>query len=173
MKKLLIISAWLVSSWAIWGAEPNPLTSYYREKEVSIDLFGSGSLTQDDLENIGINRIEDNGRLGAGIGVNYFHTINFGIGMDAISENTGHSLFDSASINLLGRLPLGEHGLAPYALAGIGYQFEGQANKFLQAGAGLEYRFNAKFGVFADGRYIITDGTDNHALGRLGIRICF
>lgn len=173
MKKLILISIWLASSWIIWGDEPNPLTDKYHAKEVSIDLFGSGSLPQDALENIGINRIEDEGRLGAGIGVNYFHTRNLGIGLDAISENAGHSLFDTASVNLLGRLPLGEHGLAPYALAGIGYQFEGQENRFFQAGAGLEYRFNAKFGCFADVRYLFTDGTPNHALGRIGIRICF
>jgi hypothetical protein len=173
MKKLLLISVWLTSAWTIWGAEANPLTDKYREKEVSIDLFGSASLSQDVLNNWSRQKIEDDGRLGAGVGVNYFHTRNFGLGLEAVSESTGHSLFDSASINLLGRLPIGNSSFAPYGFVGTGYQFEGRSATFAQGGAGLEYRFNAKFGAFADVRYIITDGTPNNSLGRLGIRICF
>lgn len=173
MKKLLLTSVWLTSTWTIWGAEPVPESDKYNAKEVSIDLFGSASLGQGVLNNWSSDRIEDDGRLGAGLGMNYFHTVNFGLGLEAYSENTAGSLFDAASVNFLGRLPLGKWGLAPYGFGGIGYHFEHHDTKFLQGGAGCEYRFNNKFGAFADVRYVFTDGTPNHSLGRLGIRVCF
>lgn len=173
MKTLLLISVWLTSAWIILGADKLPVDSKYNAKEVSFDLFGSASLSQDVLNNWSSDKIEEDVRLGAGLGVNYFHTVNFGLGLEAYSENTGHALFDAGSLNFIGRLPLGKWGLAPYGYGGIGYQFEGADYKFFQAGAGLEYRFNPKFGAFADARYVFTDGLPNHALGRLGIRVCF
>lgn len=173
MKKLLIISVWLASTWTILGADKLPVDSKYNAKEVSIDLFGSASLSQHVLNNWSRSKIEDEGQLGAGLGVNYFHTRNLGLGLETYSGNTGHSLFDSASINLIGRLPVGKWGLAPYGFGGLGYLFEHGDTRFAQAGAGLEYRFNNKFGAFIDTRYVFTDGTPNHALGRLGIRVCF
>lgn len=173
MKKLLLISVWLTSAWTIWSADKLPVDGKYNAREVSFDLFGSVSLSQDVLNNWSSDKIEEDARLGAGLGINYYHTRNFGLGLETYSENTGHALFDAASINVLGRLPIGDYGFSPYGYAGVGYQFEGSDVKFCQGGAGLEYRFNNKFGVFGDVRYVFTDSTPNHMLGRFGIRICF
>lgn len=107
------------------------------------------------------------------MGVGYFFTRNFGVGADAYTENAGHSFVDSASGNLLVRFPLGESGFSPYLLGGGGRQFDPIELWFGQAGAGLEYRFCRNAGLFTDGRYVLTDGTPNYGLFRLGVRLAF
>src|SRR5690349_11416137 len=77
----------------------------YRANELSLDLFGTVSVGEQTIDHISGNRVEHDGRLGAGAGLNYFFTRNFGLGADAYSENTGHSFVDSTSLNLIARLP--------------------------------------------------------------------
>ncbi len=145
----------------------------YQAQEVSVDLFGSGSLGQTTLEHLSGSRIKHDGRLGAGAGVNYFFTRNFGVGVDAYTENAGHSFVDSASANLIVRFPLGDSGVSPYVLGGGGHQFDPIDLWYGQAGAGLEYRFTHSVGIFVDGRYVFTDGTPNYGLFRGGVRLTF
>ena len=145
----------------------------YQAYEFNVDLFGSGSVGQSTLENISGDRIKHDGRLGAGAGLSYFFTRNIGLGVDAYSENAGHSFVDSASLNLIARLPLGESGFSPYILGGGGRQFDPIELWYGQAGAGIEYRFTRHVGLFTDGRYVFTDGTPNYGLFRLGLRVAF
>lgn len=148
-------------------------SSLYRSHEFSVDLFGSGSIGQQTINNISGSRVSHDGRLGAGAGANYFFTRYFGIGGDAYTENTTHNFVDSTSGNVLLRLPLGESGFAPYVMGGGGYQFDSVEQGFGQGGAGLEYRFTPHWGVFADARYVFADKTEDYGLGRLGLRLSF
>ena len=145
----------------------------YRAQEVDVDIFASGSLGQTTLEHLSGSRITHDGRLGAGVGLGYFFTRNFGVGVDAYTENVGHSFVDSASANFIARVPLGNSGFAPYAFGGGGYQFDPVALWYGQAGAGLEFRFTRSVGLFVDGRYVFTDGTPNYGLFRGGLRLAF
>lgn len=145
----------------------------YSAGESSLDLFGSAAVGQQTLNHITGLKLNRDLRLGAGAGLNYFFTRNFGLGADAYTENVRHSFIDSSSMNFVGRLPLGQSGFSPYLYGGFGRQFDASEVWFGQAGAGIEYRFNHKIGVFLDARYVIPDGTANYGLGRLGIRCRF
>ena len=144
----------------------------YRAKELSLDLFGTGSISQSTVNNLGSVTTEDV-RLGAGTGVNYFFHRNIGVGGEAYTENTDHSFVDSASLNLIGRFPIGHGGLAPYVFGGGGYQFDVVEQWLGNAGAGLEYRFTRNWGVFIEARYVFADETKDYGLGRLGVRLSF
>ena len=85
----------------------------FRANELSLDLFGSLSVGQEVLQDISADRVKDDGRLGAGLGLNYFFTRFVGVGADAYSENTSHSFVDTASANLIVRFPFEGAHLAP------------------------------------------------------------
>ena len=148
-------------------------TEKYGAKEATLDLFGSGSVGQHTLNHINDETLKHDLRLGAGAGLNYFFTRNFGLGGEAYSENTGHSVVDNASLSLIGRLPLGQSGFAPYVYGGGGHQFDPIELNYLHAGGGLEYRFTRRLGLFVDARYVFTDETPNYGLGRVGLRLGF
>lgn len=145
----------------------------YRANEASLDLFGSSSVGQQTINNITGLRVNRDLRLGAGIGMNYFLTRYLGLGAEAYSENTAHSLVDSTSASVIGRFPLGQSGVAPYVYAGGGRQCDPTTLWLAHAGAGLEYRFTPRVGAFVDARYVLTDGTPNFGLGRVGLRLGF
>jgi len=145
----------------------------YTSKEITVDLFGSASIGQQTINNLSRERISHDARLGAGAGLSYFVTRNVGFGAEAYSENTGHSFIDNTSASLIGRLPLGQGGFAPYVFGGAGHQFDPIELNYLHAGGGLEYRFTRRLGAFIDARYVFTDGTKNYGLGRLGLRLGF
>jgi hypothetical protein len=153
--------------------DPNHPDSLFHPQEFNLDLFGSVSIGQETINHISRNRVEDNGRLGLGLGGNYFFTRYLGLGGDAYTENTQHSFVDNASGNLIVRFPIDPAHLAPYVFGGAGYQFDPDGLVFGQAGAGLEFRFTRTIGLFADARYVFTDGTQNFGLGRLGLRLGF
>jgi hypothetical protein len=145
----------------------------YRAEETSLDLFATGSVRQESIDQPSGFRTRDDLELGAGVGLNHFFTRNFGLGGEVYSESTKGSFIDNASINFIGRLPLGESGFAPYAYGGIGRQFDPLELSFAQVGAGMEYRFTPDVGVFSDVRYVLTDGAANHGLIRVGLRLAF
>ena len=175
--KATLITIGLTGTLALTGAtlkaEEGTGQLYFPANQASLDLFGSVSIGQETINHISHERIEDNGRLGLGLGGNYFFTRNLGLGGDAYSENTQHSFFDNTSGNLILRFPFESIRLAPYVYGGAGYQFDPQGLWFGQAGGGLEFRFTRKFGVFTDARYVFTDGTQNFGMGRLGVRLGF
>ena len=148
-------------------------SSWYRADELSVDLFGTGSVGQQTIDHLTGSRVSDNVRLGLGAGANYFFTRYVGIGGDVYTENTDHFILDSASVNLIGRLPIGNSGLAPYIFGGAGHQFDKTEQWFGQFGAGVEIRFHVNWSVFGDLRYVVSDRTDNYGLGRMGIRFIF
>jgi hypothetical protein len=145
----------------------------FHPQEFTLDLFGSMSVGQETIDNISGERVKDDGRLGAGLGGNYFFNRILGLGADAYTENTQHSFVDNTSGNLILRFPFDRAHLAPYIYGGAGYQFDPTGLWFGQAGGGLEVRFNKTIGIFTDVRYMFTDGTENIGVGRLGLRLGF
>ncbi len=166
------------SAWAEDTAVTDPTlhadgASPFRHCELSLDGFGSASLGESTLEHLSGSRIRHNTRLGAGLGINYFFTRYLGVGAEAYSENTDGVFVDSASANLILRLPIGDSGLAPYIFGGGGHQFGMTKQWFGQAGAGLEYRFCPHIGVFVDARGVVPNETKVYGVGRLGMTFAF
>lgn len=145
----------------------------YRSSELSVDVFGTASLGKYTLEHPSNARVRHNTQLGAGLGLSYFITRNLGIGADVYSENTTGALVDSASANLILRLPLGKSGFAPYVFGGGGRQFDMAQAWFGQVGGGMEYRFTPHVGAFVDVRGVLPDETKYYGVGRLGVRFAF
>ncbi len=164
-----------------WGAEKvgddpgtnNAPRDHYRAHELSVDVFGTGSIGKYTINHPSTSRIRQDGELGAGLGVSYFFNRHLGVGADVYSENTTSAFIDSASANLILRLPLGESGFAPYAFGGGGRQFDRIEAWFGQFGAGMEYRFTPHVGVFLDARLVVPEETKCYGLARLGLRIAF
>ncbi len=138
-----------------------------------MDVFGSVSVGQEVINHISRDRVKDDGRLGLGVGGNYFLNRYVGFGADAYTENTDRSFVDDVSGNLILRLPFDAIRLAPYVYGGGGRQFDPSDIWFAQAGGGLEFRFTPRIGIFADGRYVFTDEKRNIGLARLGARFSF
>ena len=145
----------------------------YRAHELSVDVFGTGSLGKYSLDHISGSEVRQNTRFGAGVGLNYFFTRNLGISGDLYSEDTSGAFIDSASANLVLRLPLGRSGFSPYAFGGGGYQFDLARVWFAQVGAGMEYRFTRHIGAFLDARWVVPDKTKYFGVARLGLRFSF
>jgi hypothetical protein len=145
----------------------------YRAQETSLDFFTTGSINQQTIDDLTGLRYDEDVNFGLGVGLNHFFNLNIGIGVEAYSEDTEQHFLDQASASLIVRFPLGESGFAPYAYLGGGRQFDPIELSFAQVGAGVEFRFTPKVGVFLDARYVCTDGADDHALARLGLRLAF
>lgn len=133
----------------------------FKAGEVSVDLFAQGALD--------LRGGED---WGAGLGLNYFPTVNFGVGVEASSLNLTGSFVDQTSVNLYARLPFQEHGFAPYAFGGGGYEWETSRDFTWHGGVGVEFRTRAGWGVFIDARQVFRDG-HNSPSARAGVRVPF
>jgi len=176
IKKLFTGSAILLlaatSALATHGDLQYDQTALYQAEEMTLDFFGTASLGRSSLEDISGETIDEDTDWGFGMGLNYFFTRCFGMGADAYLDNTSGSFVDSASLNLIGRFPLGESGFAPNVFGGGGYRFEEEL-WFCQLGAGIEYRFNHNIGVFLDARWVLPEETDYYGVARLGLRLSF
>ena len=183
MKSKMFLSATILAmvSTSVYGtdtmdtaqARDNSCGDLYRPSELSVDAFGTASVGQYTIDHLSGSRVHHNTRLGLGVGANYFITRYIGLGVDAYSENSTGSFFDSLQANVIGRLPLGHCGFAPYVFGGGGYQFDLAKVSFGQCGGGVEYRFCKNVGVFTDARWVIPEHTQNFGVGRRGIRYAF
>ena len=154
-------------------AEP---VDYYRANEFSADVFGTaaiGEYTVEHLSQQSLRTVRQNTELGVGAGVSYFATRYIGIGAEAYSQNLTGIFVESASANLMLRLPLGQSGFAPYILGGGGHQFDEGKLWFGQGGGGLEYRFCKHLGLFVDARVVWPNETKAYGVGRAGLRFSF
>jgi len=145
----------------------------FQANEFSVDAFGMGALSHSELVDASRHSVGHDSRIGVGVGANYFFTRYLGIGGDAYTEDTQHSIVDSASGNVILRIPIESIRLAPYVFGGGGYQFDWKETWFGQAGAGLEFRFTRHIGLFTDGRYVFNHDTEDIAVGRIGLRFAF
>jgi hypothetical protein len=176
--KILIGSALLMlAAKPALGADTTSSSSdtfdLYPANQLSLDGFGTISEGEHTIEHITSQNVKHGARGGVGAGVNYFITRYIGIGADAYSENTSGPFVDNASGNLILRVPLGESGFAPYVYGGGGYQFDSLKAGFIQAGAGMEFRFTPHIGLFTDARFVLPNKSSFFGVGRAGLRIAF
>jgi hypothetical protein len=113
---------------------------------------------------------------GGGIGLSHFFTRNLGVGLEGywMTEDT---VIHTVAANIIYRFPWENDahtfGVAPYVFTGGGGQFDGINAAFWDIGGGIEARFCRRFGVFADGRYVLHDSSIQYGLFRLGARLVF
>ncbi len=154
------LSALAQSSWSD-RLNYAPQAAVFGPREFSFDILG-GYATRD-------KGGADDDAFGIGAGVNYFIFDNIGVGIDTYADAfTAPYLLNFSGIY---RYPIKDLGLAPYGFGGFGRQWEHNPRWTGHLGAGAEYRFNTKTGVFLDGRRVF--GGDDYALWRLGFRFAF
>lgn len=145
-----------------------PQEDLFRAGEVQLDAFVAGAAGK-------FNNASYTG-MGGGLGLSYFFTRYFGIGIDNTLgglNGNGHT-YDNAQGNLIARLPIESLHLAPYVLAGGGATWgANQAQGNGNVGGGLEYRLNRAIGLFVDSRYIYGNHGLNESLSRAGLRFIF
>lgn len=124
--------------------------AFYRAGEFQIDLFGSASVAS-------LRSVDDlnDHEAGAGFGVNYFFTRNFGLGYEVRGQarTIKSDWLNEGGVSAFYRLPIGT--IAPYGVAGVGYEIlnlELRGNFY--AGAGLEVRLSPRVGVFTEVRRV-------------------
>ena len=110
---------------------------------------------------------KEDSKLTPGAGLTYFLTKHFGAGAFTHWENYEGTFFDNISAEGYFRLPLNR--LAPYALVSFGYSFETEET-FEAVGAGAEWRFAGKLGLFSDVRWLFNNDTDDGIAIRAGVR---
>jgi hypothetical protein len=143
----------------------------FRAGEFQIDAAAVGAAGKANGKTIGA--------FGGNLGLTYFFTKYFGIGLDdSLGGQVGGSNISGAIDNLqgqlIGRLPIESLHLAPYAMVGGGATWansgsQGNGN----VGAGIEYRINRSIGLFGDSRYIYGNNGLNESLSRAGVRFIF
>lgn len=146
--------------------------SLYHANEFSIDGSVVGVLHEYDFNAGGLHR--RNYRFGGDAGANFFFTKYLGVGGDAFALTAHNSTFvDTATGNLIFRIPIGNTGLAPYFFGGAGYEFESIDQIVGGGGVGLEIRLVPHFSIFADARYLAAVKTPDYGFARAGIRLSF
>lgn len=168
--KIVILIAVFISA---AGFSKDRSDELYRAKETSFDLFGSYLAQEYGFSDVFKTNIRG-GWMGGGVGMNKFFSAKLGIGADINIPNNGGQFIDNYTMNLIGRLPLGKSGLAPYLFGGGGRTYDPSIQWIEQVGIGLEYRSEHAVGVFVDGRYVWgeTRETDRLLL-RAGLRLVF
>ena len=163
-------------------------TECFRAKELQLDIFGQYSVGEGP-DHAGTFR--DHG-WGGGVGVNYFMTRNFGIGLDAAwlaakeanytartpaavagiaRRNSDRTTVHNFSASLIYRFPIDSICVAPYVFAGGGFAVDGAQWATAHAGAGIEKRLSSKVGLFTDARWtFLGDRYGRGDLGNLGVR---
>lgn len=141
----------------------DPGEGLFEPQELSLDLFGFyGSRNRHG---------SDESAWGPGVGLNYFVTENWGFGADTYADAFREPYLLNG--NVIYRYPIETAGLAPYAFAGFGRQWTYAAQWMGDLGGGVEYRINAKTGLFTDLRGVFPQNTSNYAVWRFGIRLVF
>ena len=128
--------------------------------------FQKGEL---DVSGFGAYADQVGGKWGAGAAATYFLTENLGLGGATYWTETQGTFFDNLEAEGYYRLTLFKR-VAPYAVGGIGYQFD-RDYWFETIGAGVDFRAFKKIDAFGDIQYrIANDSSHTGALLRLGVR---
>ncbi len=145
--------------------EPEAL---FRSGEIQLDAYFAGVA-------------ESDGFLpgwGGGVGVNYFFTKFFGVGVeqDVFGKKGGSLAHWGTSAHLFARYPIESLRLAPYALVGGGacYAAGLTGHGSGDVGGGLEYRFTRNVGLFGEARYFYSSELPRDSvIYRTGFRFAF
>ena len=135
-----------------------PQQDLFRAGEVQLDVFAAGAAGN-------YNGGSVNG-FGGGLGLSYFFTKYFGLGIDntLTSLNGNGHVYNSTQADIIARYPIESWHLAPYALVGGGATWGTQSQGNGNVGGGLEYRINRGIGLFADSRFIYGNNGLNETL---------
>ena len=140
----------------------------FNANEWQVDAYVAGAAGR-------FNHQKYNG-MGGGLGLSYFFTRYFGIGIDdtlGSLNGNGHA-YDNFSGNIIGRLPIESWHLAPYAFAGGGATWGNHATAGNgDVSVGVEYRFTRNIGIFVDSRYLYGSQSLSETLSRAGLRFAF
>jgi hypothetical protein len=144
-----------------------PQQDLFRAGEVQLDVFAAGAAGN--YQGGSVNGF------GGGLGLSYFFTKYFGLGIDntLTSLNGNGHVYNSTQADIIARYPIESWHLAPYALVGGGATWGTQSQGNGNVGGGLEYRINRGIGLFADSRYIYGNNGLNETLTRAGLRFIF
>ena len=121
---------------------------------------------------------------GGGLGLTYFATKNFGLGVEGRTEKPESAFFDRLGLAVVGRLPVESLRLAPELRVGFDYDLEdsweaGEKSRRTgfdtYAGVGAEYRVTKSFGIGAEARSVFPVGEQerNHFAGLVRLRLNF
>jgi hypothetical protein len=117
---------------------------------------------------------------GGGVNVDYFFNANVGVQVSASWADPGTSeMWHNYTADLVLRAPIESWHIAPYIFAGGGAILEDSSEFLGRAGAGLEIRPTANFGIFADWIYNFPGGGGGHddvedyQMVRMGVKIGF
>lgn len=97
---------------------------------------------------------------GGGAAATYWFTENFGAGFEAKTFDTRHAIFDRMGLNLAGRIPLKDSGIAPFAHVGFDWDAEASSHSEtrsefdLYVGAGIEKRWRNDIAIGAEARIV-------------------
>lgn len=182
MKKITLplIACLALASSAFAGQEVKATKDYktpeepcFKDQEFQLDVFGSWA----DINTRDGHHHLDGPRdgFGGGLGVNYFFMRYLGVGADANISAASNGLW-TFSGSLIARYPLelGHFCIAPYALAGGGFQTDGVNAGTWHVGGGLEWRATHNLGIFAEGRYTWAgDHQEDTTRVSVGVRVVF
>ena len=150
----------------------------FRAQEWQVDMSTVGTLTTYGGQN--------REGLGGNLGINYFFSKYFGVGIDnsvGSERNQGQTgfsglqAFDSVQADLIARYPICAWNLAPYAMLGGGAAWGGTGSQGDgNVGGGLEYRVTRNVGMFVDCRWLYGNNSSkslSQAMPRVGLRFAF
>jgi hypothetical protein len=154
------------------SSPPADTGDLYHAGELDIDGSVVGVLHAYDFNSNGLHR--KNYRFGGDVGASVFFTKYIGVGADAFATTGNNPTFvNTATGNLIFRVPIGDTGIAPYVFGGAGYQFEGVDQLVGGGGVGLEIRLVQHFSIFADARYLAAVKSPDYGFARGGVRLSF
>ena|ERR1043166_421996 len=133
---------------------------YFPDQELLLDIFGTYSLTEDGRYNDGA---------GGGAGLEFFLTKYLGVGGEAYWWD-GDNVIHTFSGDVYLRYPIESIRFAPYILAGGSWHVDGFNQFSAHAGLGFDWRLGKGAGLFADGRFVLTERENDYGLFRFGVR---
>ncbi|HKQ38592.1 MAG TPA: hypothetical protein VJ063_10980 [Verrucomicrobiae bacterium] len=159
---MLLLSAGRAADWnERWRYDRNS-DDKFKEPDVTLDLFGTWANQ---------NRHGNDDRFGGGLGVTAYFVRYVGIGADTWIDEWKAPY--RANANLLLRVPIGQSGLAPYAIGGGGREWKYIPQWSLHAGGGLQLKLNQYTALFGDWRRVFPEDTPDFHLVRFGLNVGF
>jgi len=162
-KKLLTLlssAALLPALNVMAGFAPQSPGDKFGAHELTLDLFSSYTVPE--------HRDFGNGRLGIGVGANYFFNYYIGAGLDTGVDSVDFPNHINSSI--IFRYPIEKWSLAPYVFTGFGGQFHDPVQWTYHIAGGFDFRLNPKLGVFTDIGATIPEESRDFMLWRVGVR---